>query len=342
MSQSIPELLQVPGQHRDIDWLRAMLRHAVKLEFATIPPYLCGLWSIKSPSAPGSSVVYGLIRGIVLQEMVHMGLACNMLTTIGGTPEINANLPTYPGTLPGGVQPDLRVYLAGLSRELVANVYMKIEQPAWTPLDAGLAATTYKSIGEFYEAIRAEFPRFASNITGERQLQMQIGNDEIFPIATLEDAEKAIQEITEQGEGTQKSPLDLDPDDELAHYYRFAEIYEGRYFRQGPDGRWAYDGPVIPFPDAYPMAEVPPGGYPGLLQELRFRQQFTTVLDCLQGAWETGDQGKLNNGIAFMFTLGPLAQQLMQIPLPDGGGNYGPDFQLYSRGATGEPQARSA
>ena len=40
-----------------------------------------------------------------------MGLACNMLTTIGGTPQINtpAAVPKYPGHLPGGVRPHLTV-----------------------------------------------------------------------------------------------------------------------------------------------------------------------------------------------------------------------------------------
>jgi Ferritin-like len=51
--------------------------------------------------------------------MFHMGLACNMLTTVNGTPEINtqAVIPKYPGALPGGVRPWLRVALTGLTKQ---------------------------------------------------------------------------------------------------------------------------------------------------------------------------------------------------------------------------------
>lgn len=256
-----------------------------------------------------------------------MGLACNMLTTIGGTPEINANIPQYPGPLPGGVRPELTVYLAGLSKPLVSDVFMEIEQPEWA-LTAQFGET-YPTIGAFYEAILKKLREDPPPMSGERQLRMQIAADTVYPILTLADAEKAIGEIMEQGEGTQTSPLDMDPGDELAHYYRFGEIYHGRYYVQGSSGEWAYDGQPIPFPDAYPMAPVPTGGYPDLLQQRHFRQLFSTVLDTLQGAWTQGDQSLLDTAVAFMFSLGPLAQQLMQIPLPDGSGTYGPDFQLY-------------
>jgi hypothetical protein len=327
MTTSIVELLRTSESERDLDWLITMLGYAVKLELSTIPPYLCGLWSIKDPAAPDSEVVYNLVRSVVLQEMVHMGLACNMLTTIGGTPEINANIPQYPGHLPGDVRPELTVYLAGLSKPYVSDVFMEIEEPEWA-LKARFGET-YPTIGAFYEAILKKIRQDPPPMSGERQLQMQIGNDEVFPILTLPDAERAIVEIMEQGEGTRTSPLDMDPGDELAHYYRFGEIYHGRYYVQtGPD-QWDYVGDPIPFPDVYPMAKVPAGGYPDLLQERHFRQIFATVLDTLQGAWAKGDQSLLDTAIAFMFSLGPLAQQLMQIPLPDGSGTYGPDFQLY-------------
>jgi hypothetical protein len=328
LTTSIPDLLQTPRSARDDDWLTMMLGYAVKLELSTIPPYLSALWSIKDPTAPGSSVVYNLILGIVLQEMLHMGLACNMLTTIGGTPEINANIPSYPGPLPGGVRPELTVYLSGLTRPVVSDVFMQIEIPEWMLTQT--YGPTYPTIGAFYTAILERIQADPPPMSGQRQLTMQIGNDEVFPILTPADAEKAINEIMEQGEGTQTSPYDMDPDDELAHYYRFGEIYNGAYYVEN-NGQWSYSGAPIPFPDAYPMAIVPPGGYPDLLQERHFRELFTTVLDTLQSAWANGSQNDLNTAIAFMFTLGPLAQQLMQIPIPGGSGNYGPDFLLAPR-----------
>jgi ferritin-like protein len=98
---SIREMLSVPSAQRDVDWLRTSLQMAVELELSTIPPYQCGLWSIVTQSGP----VYDHIRTIVLEEMGHMGLACNMLTTIGGTPQINTPgaVPKYPGHRVGSV-----------------------------------------------------------------------------------------------------------------------------------------------------------------------------------------------------------------------------------------------
>ena len=82
--------------------LKDALQIAMQLEFSTIPPYLCAQWSIDGD--PGG--VGDMIEGIVVQEMFHFALAGNMLTAIGGMPDIaNASfIPTYPtNVLPGGI-----------------------------------------------------------------------------------------------------------------------------------------------------------------------------------------------------------------------------------------------
>jgi Ferritin-like len=89
------ELMAAPVDSRDLSWLRESLQAALELEFATLPIYLSGMWSIKNQSGE----VYDLINSVVLEEMLHTGFACNMLKAIGGTPEIVA--PTYPGHVPG-------------------------------------------------------------------------------------------------------------------------------------------------------------------------------------------------------------------------------------------------
>jgi hypothetical protein len=38
--------------------------------------------------------VYDLINSVGLEEMLHMGFACNMLKEIGGTPEVVTGTPT--------------------------------------------------------------------------------------------------------------------------------------------------------------------------------------------------------------------------------------------------------
>jgi hypothetical protein len=89
---SIAELMKVEPSLRREEWLCKALQWAIELEFSTIPTYLCGMWSI----IDGNHPVSGYLQSIVLQEMAHMGLACNSLTTLGGTPNISGRIPKYP------------------------------------------------------------------------------------------------------------------------------------------------------------------------------------------------------------------------------------------------------
>jgi hypothetical protein len=57
--------------------LREALQTAVELEHATIPTYLYALYSIE----PGTNVeIASLLLLTVVEEMMHMGLACNIQT----------------------------------------------------------------------------------------------------------------------------------------------------------------------------------------------------------------------------------------------------------------------
>ncbi len=49
-SNRIVKLMEEPVERRDAAWFRESLQQAVLLELATLPPYLCGLWSIEDPS----------------------------------------------------------------------------------------------------------------------------------------------------------------------------------------------------------------------------------------------------------------------------------------------------
>src|SRR5205814_1549988 len=74
------------------------LQNAIKLEHATIPAYLSGLMSIR----PGANAaVAEIIHSVVIEEMLHMSIACNILNALGGAPDINVPgfIPGYPGPL---------------------------------------------------------------------------------------------------------------------------------------------------------------------------------------------------------------------------------------------------
>ena len=249
----IHDLLAVPAEQYDLAWLQESLQVAVELELSTIPPYLCGYWSCQDSSSTAAQ----LILSVVLQEMLHMGLAANILTSISGTPSINTRVPKYPGGLPGGVMPTLTVYLGGLTKAYVNGVYMNIEYPERGPLTPPPAQET---IGQFYDAICAALAQVGPPFTGNNQMQATIGENALTPVKSLADAQAALTEIKEQGEGTSTSPDDGDGS-ELAHYYRFGEIYNGALLVQ-VSGNWQYAGAPVPFPATYPMAPVPEGGWP--------------------------------------------------------------------------------
>jgi len=327
-SRSIAELVVVPAERRDLTWLTDSLQAAVELELSTIPPYLCALWSIKTPTPDDPGSVYGLIRSVVLEEMLHMGLASNLLTTIGGTPELS--LPGYPGHLPGGVHPQLLVGLSGLTKEAV-KVFMEIELPEKQQRRrAEATAESYPTIGAFYDAISQAFGDLGPSIvTGDRQLTIRIGSEQLVAIRTLEQAQAAITVIKEQGEGTPGDPEVAVSGNELAHYFKFGEIYHGKtYVKVG--NSWGYDGAPVPFPDAWPMLEVPEGGYPEQDAVRSFDERFMSVMSDLQEAWQArGGDGaaRLAHAVGTMFNLAPLAQAIMQVPVPGKRGTYGPDFR---------------
>src|SRR3954451_24786724 len=71
---------------QDRSELYIWLQKAIELEHSTIPPYLTAMCSLK----PGPNDGIGrLIRSIVVEEMLHLTIAGNILIAIGGRPAIN-------------------------------------------------------------------------------------------------------------------------------------------------------------------------------------------------------------------------------------------------------------
>ena len=67
-----------------IEAIKLALRAAVRLEFATVPPYLTALWSIIDQAHP----VAISIRAIAHEEMLHLSLLCNLLSALGERPSL--------------------------------------------------------------------------------------------------------------------------------------------------------------------------------------------------------------------------------------------------------------
>ncbi len=328
MPRSIPELICVPDTQRDRAWLLESLQSAVALEFSTIPLYLSAMWSIQTPDASVDSA-YSLIQDIAIEEMLHFGLACNMLASLGGTPDIAGAVPTYQRRgLPGGVKPYLYVTLAGLTLDRVTKLFMEIEYPEGGPVTRQ-AAVSYPTIGAFYDAIKAAFTARQWTLDGQKQLTFPTtGQAWLTPVLSSNDFTTAITTIQEQGEGTSTTPEAPISGNELAHYYKFGSIANAQLYVQQADGSWSYTGASVPFPSVYPVMEVPAGGYPNPpAAEQTFNQAFTDLVNTLQSAWSTG--GSAGNQLLDtavnekMGALNPLAVALTQQ-------NYCPTFAYLS------------
>ncbi|MEP7217676.1 MAG: ferritin-like protein [Bacteroidota bacterium] len=342
LQSSLFDTLRQPGG------LKKSLQQAVELEFSTIPPYLYALYSIKPER---NREIYDLIFSVVVEEMLHMSLACNILNAIGGAPVIDRPkfIPHYPGPLPGSVENGLIVPLEKFSLDLIKNVFMMIEEPE-DPLHfpvAKLATTPPKTIGQFYDAIKRKIIENGNDIfTGDPRKQLTHGfpPDQLIAVTDVDTAVAAIETIVKQGEGTRESPLD--PQDELAHYYRYAEIYHGKQLIPNPtappdtpyDQKYLYGGDPIPFdPDGiwptmknpkrrdYSVDSTNPAIKKANYANTTFNYTFTSLLKSLHATFN-GAPDTLASGIGLMESLREQALDIVMIDLGNGT-HAGPTFQ---------------
>jgi hypothetical protein len=278
--------------------LQAALQVAMELEFSTIPPYLCAQWSINTDTDP----VAVMIQKIVVQEMFHFALAGNILTAIGGTPNIaNAGFITnYPtSVLPGGIPQKLPVDLKQLSTDQL-EVFMQMEFPEFPPV-ALLAAEKPTTIGAFYSTISSALTAVNPPIDlNAHSIKMM----EAVQIKSIADAQAAIARIKGEGEGTQGSP-DQPPEDgaQFAHYYVLKEIFTGKKLKQS-GGKWSFSGDAIKFPTVNTFKQSSASPDPSMA----FNQALSQLLVDLQACWTTGKA--LDTGP--MLDLQALGQGLIQ------------------------------
>lgn len=236
--------------------LQSQLQTAIQLEFATIPVYLTALYSIKDGC---NREIYSLIRSVVMQEMLHVTQAANILIATGGQPVIDSadTAPSYPTIgLPGGVLPRLKVYLNKLSLKDVYNVFMGIETPRMTLV--GGIIIKLNTIGAFYDEI-TECINYLEEVgenpfdptTADKQVEWPWNATEdvgtVFTVTDSESAIRGINEIVSQGEGAGLvNPYDI-ANNTLAHFFKFEEIVCQRKLIQVDEGHYAYRGEPIPF-----------------------------------------------------------------------------------------------
>lgn len=308
-----------------VDDAKRFLQRAIELEHAIIPPYLTALYSL----VPGrNDEIAAVLRSVVTEEMAHMALAANILSAIGGDPSFTGQhfIPRYPSRLPyhiGG--PAFEVPLAPFSLDLVKNIFMVVEQPEFQPHKG-------HTVGNFYATIRKKLRKAgAGAFIGNPKNQLSIPYGAVV-ITSLRDANRAIDAIVRQGEGTRQDPL-TGPAGELAHYWRFAGIINGYTLVGDPTQPkppyFAFTGLPIPFD---PTGVIPivsnarPAMYNNDAQAARVSAQFNglyaTMLQLLEGAYQ-GNAALVTNITGLMFDMKIIAQRLMSIQIKSPTG-YGP------------------
>jgi hypothetical protein len=338
------ELLVAP-QHRirKLEDLRRHLQTAIEVEHSTIPPYLCALYSIRD----GSNLeAMRIIRSVVVEEMLHMILAANVLNAIGGSPQLNhfRFIPNYPTFLPHS-DDAFRVNLEKFSMHAI-ETFRRIERPGQP--SAPPQADRYHSLSQFYAAIELGLSELAAEgiFTGDaaRQLTPEHysgAGGEVTPVTDLVSALVALGEITGQGEGVDHSIWDGDREkfgevQEPAHYFRFDEIYrQQRYTAEdsltsGPSGKrlivqWDHVYPMRPNPK---MADYPHDS--SLWRKAHaFNRSYTALLDELHTALN-GNPKRLSQSVSGMYDLKQPAVELMKIPVGDEEMTAGPSFEYVS------------
>lgn len=300
--------------------LHDLVQAAIQLEFATIPPYLTAMLSLHPDK---NREVWSIIHSVVVDEMLHMSLACNLLNAIGGRPFIASAdfVPTYPTALPLGIG-DLTVGLAAYSPAVVKSVFMQIEEPEAPLVFAALVQ--YETIGMFYEALKHKLMELGSAaFMGDPARQVSdtswFSSSRLFALRTPEDATRAIDLIVRDGEGTSVSPLA--PEGTLAHYYRFQQLVEGRRLvadASAPNGFRFAGAPI-----AYDSAGVWPvranqsltGLDPDSLGGRRARQfayVFSKLMRALQRTFD-GEPDQLDAAMGLMFELKLAGQGLVSV-----------------------------
>jgi Ferritin-like len=346
-----------PPDSWDIRDLREHLQAAVELELLVIPPYLCALYSLH----PGTNEEAALIiRSVVVEEMLHMILAANVLNAVGGKPEIAGGdwVPSYPTKIPYHQGP-LEVGLRPFGYPAL-ETFLAIEKPSYPLSDPPRASAAarrprlmtlgpdgegYRTIGAFYDAVEAGLRSLVERKGPEAvftgKAGRQVGPEHYYasgghaiPVGDLDTACEAIKEVVEQGEGEPTGPApEFDADRDLAHFYRFDELRLGRrYLRDDRPGHPTGAPIVLDLEAVYPMK---PNLHMSDIRAPELRRIaeacnviWSTLLRRLETAL-TGSPEELQNAVGTMFELKYAACELLRIPLADDSGfNAGPTFEV--------------
>jgi hypothetical protein len=341
-----------------------MLCAAAELEHALMCEYLFAAFSLKRSVDEGLTddqlIAVDRWRATILQvakqEMMHLAINCNLVTSLGASPHLSrANLPQPAKHYPAGV----RLALLPFGEQALRH-FLFLERPEGMDLDdaAGLEAVSsavplmgeeeiaphlqeFRTVGHLYRSIEAGFRHLADKM-GEEQLFLGparsqargelFGWTELAPITSCEAATRAIEAIVEQGEGPRG-------DWRNAHFGRFLVVLDEYLEMQEKTPGIEVTRPVLPVlvrppetgehaelitdPTTARVADLCNVAYEVLLQ-LLYR------LMCHVDETESQVRTLADVGVSMMFdVIEPLADILTTLPV-------GPEHPGRTAGATFE------
>ena len=256
-------------EHREA--LIYLLCQAAELEHGIMCQYLYAVFSLKQSESEGLSQQEAAavqrwrkkISHVATQEMLHLSLVQNLLAAIGGAPHLSRpNFPHPASHYPAGVHLALIPF-----GEQALRHFMFLERPEGMDLEdaEGMTAFGYArpamqagdivprgqdfaTVGHLYRSIEAGIAHLADKY-GERWLfvgppraqatQQYFGWPELIAVTDAASAQRAIDEILEQGEGPRGEWRD-------AHFGQFVQILDE--FEQLREANRAFNPvrPVIP------------------------------------------------------------------------------------------------
>lgn len=329
----------------DLARLKKWLQTALELELATIPPYMIGLLSIKRP---GNREVAEILRGVMLEEMLHMALVSNVLNAIGGKPQLNADtIPKYPFDLAfEGKRFDDRqfqVHLAPFS-EATVKTFLDIERPQ----DPDIRAINFRleipalTIGGFYKAMVELLQELVGAdpngiFVGDKSKQLEgdyfwAGGGSIIRVTDFATAKAALDFVADQGEGAPESaarrrggPV---PDFRMGHFFRFQQILHKRRYLKSDDPARPPTGPeiAVDYNAVYPCkidpksSDYPEGSDLAKLNS-EFNIRYTALLRQVEDAMNGEPKSLYDAILDHMRAMSPIAHEMMKLPLdgdPDG------------------------
>jgi hypothetical protein len=333
------------------------LTEAAELEHGLLCLYLFAAFSMRTRPSKGITWTQaeriraweGRILEVARQEMAHLGSVSNMLTAVGGAPQLRRpNFPQKTRYFPVPSGSGVAHLAFTLERFSLATIerFVRFEAPE-PEIAAVLAAVApdppeYITVGDLYRQIEAGFEHLADQnlFIGPQPAQDTddwSANLRLHNVTNLEEAKRAIAFIVEEGEGTPTG-------DEQSHYATFKKIRDELLVEiassHGFDPAWPVASNPLTrrHPDIAEDVTIIENEATREVAELFNAVYGTVVLMLMQYYAFAGEPTAQRDGLrascrqAMSGVLRPLGEVLAQMPIGPSapGQTAGPGFEFYT------------